>query len=124
MRRAGAYTGQSSVPLYVEPHPVSLEPHWARTRCYALTHDCQTGVSIAWSAAELVTQGLARNKPVKRYRGIHPGAHIGIQLGLVAGQGTSGGLTIPDEICDPYWDAPCVTPEIEIVVGTLACVLG
>ncbi|KAK4042487.1 hypothetical protein C8A01DRAFT_33427 [Parachaetomium inaequale] len=82
-----------------------------------------TGVSIAWSSTEVFIQCLTRNKPFKRYRGIHPGAHIGMHLGLVAAQGTSGGGTTPTRICNPARVFPCVSPETDIAVGTLAFVL-
>lgn len=87
----------------------------------------QTGASVIWSSAELITQRLARNKakkPVRRYRGIHPGAHVGMQLALLAGQGTSGGITTSSRICNPYRVKPCIFPEVEVAIGTLASVLG
>ena len=87
----------------------------------------QTGASIVWSSAELITQRLARNKPIKRYHGIHPGAHIAVQILLATGQGTSGGLTLPYETASCYsssWSSrPCTDPGIDVVVGTLGFVL-
>ncbi len=85
----------------------------------------QTGMSIIWSLAGLVTQRLAEKNPDIRYPGIHPGIHVGMQLALAGAQPNSGGLAMPQsDMCNSDSVTPCTSSELETAVGMLACVLG
>jgi hypothetical protein len=88
-----------------------------------LTRARQAGVSIAWTATELFIRCLTRNKPVKRYRGLHPGAHVGMHLGLVAAQAMSGSNMTPTRICTTVGVSSCISPETDIALAALAFIL-